>query len=157
MVRPGHSTCTCVTEPVHCISGTDPATTMSTPKRQSPGFLKWPDALLMLTCNAVSFAIFPALMASISTVLKPEYPFLTETTVGLCFLPIGVATCLGSVFTGKLIDREFKKTGGTNGERIPVDFELEKVGISARRVGATNKITRRPDYGFYQSMSLALR
>lgn len=81
----------------------------------------------MLTCNGVSFAVFPALMASISTVLQPKYPFLTETTVGLCFLPVGVATCLGSIFTGKLIDREFRKAGGTNGEKVPIEFELEKV------------------------------
>ena len=62
--------------------------------------------------------------------LTEQYPFLTQTTVGLCFLPVGVAICVGSVFTGRLIDWEFRRAGGSRGEKVAVDFDLEKVTAS---------------------------
>ncbi|KAH7105288.1 MFS general substrate transporter, partial [Auriculariales sp. MPI-PUGE-AT-0066] len=99
------------------------------PKSRRPVFLTWPDTLLMLVCNACSSALFQALMSSISTVFDESYGYLTQTTIGLCFLPVGVATCFSSPLLGRLIDHEYRRAGGSRGEKVSLDFDLEKARL----------------------------
>ncbi|EJD44901.1 MFS general substrate transporter [Auricularia subglabra TFB-10046 SS5] len=94
-----------------------------------PRFLGQPDMLAILASNACSFALFQAVSATISPVLLEDYPFLTQTTIGLCFFPIGFGAALGSALTGRVLDREFRRFGGTRGERIAPEFPLEKARL----------------------------
>lgn len=94
-----------------------------------PRFLTMPDMVAVLASNACSFALFQALSATISPVLLDGYPFLTQTTIGLCFLPLGVGAALGSLATGRILDREFARFGGTRGARIALSFPLEKARL----------------------------
>lgn len=68
-----------------------------------------PDIALLLFSNGVVCAVYYGITASISTLFAETYPFLTEATIGLCFLPIGGGMVLGSSFTGKLLDKEFQR------------------------------------------------
>ncbi|EJD36711.1 MFS general substrate transporter [Auricularia subglabra TFB-10046 SS5] len=94
-----------------------------------PRFLKQTDMLAILTSNACAFALFQALAASISPVLLEGYPFLTQTTVGLCFLPLGAGAAIGSSASGLVLDREFARFGGTRGARISPGFPLERARL----------------------------
>jgi len=67
------------------------------------------DVLLVLFYNAVVYSVFYAMTASLSILVAQQYPFLTEAEIGLCFLPIGLGTIIGSVATGKILDREYKR------------------------------------------------
>ena len=68
-----------------------------------------PDVSLLLFFNAVLYAVFYGVTASISTLFSDIYPFLTETDIGLCFLAIGGGMLFGSWFTGIILDREYQK------------------------------------------------
>ncbi|KZV84577.1 MFS general substrate transporter [Exidia glandulosa HHB12029] len=98
-------------------------------KHLNPRFLKEPDVVAILSSSACGFALFQALSATISPVLFETYPFLTQTTVGLCFLPVGVGAGLGSMIFGRIMDSEFRRFGGNKGARLPSDFPLEKARL----------------------------
>ena len=55
-------------------------------------------------------AVFYGVLASISSLFERTYPFLSETDIGLCFLSVGGGMIIGSMITGKLIDRDYKVT-----------------------------------------------
>ncbi|PPQ72338.1 hypothetical protein CVT26_007309 [Gymnopilus dilepis] len=67
------------------------------------------DVFFLLYVNAVSFATFYAVVVTISSLMFPAYPFLTETTLGLCFLSVGGGTVAGSFISGRLLDSEFRR------------------------------------------------
>ncbi|EJD44895.1 MFS general substrate transporter [Auricularia subglabra TFB-10046 SS5] len=94
-----------------------------------PTFLKDPAVVAILASNACAFALFQALLASISPILLKGYPFLGQTTIGLCFLPIGVGAALGSVLTGRIADAEFRRHGGTTAAHIATEFPLERARL----------------------------
>lgn len=94
-----------------------------------PTFLKEPDVIAILASNACAFALFQALLASISPILLKGYPFLGQTTIGLCFLPIGMGAALGSVLTGRIADAEFRRHGGTAAAHIATEFPLERARL----------------------------
>jgi len=66
-------------------------------------------------------------MTSISSALSDSYKYLNQSTIGLCFLPVGLSICLSGVYMGRVVDREFRRAGGTRGAKISVEFDLEKV------------------------------
>ncbi|KZW01335.1 MFS general substrate transporter [Exidia glandulosa HHB12029] len=99
------------------------------PKRRNPTFLKQKDTLILLTSNACGFGLFQALMSSLSPVLEEAYSFLTQTTIGLCFLAVGSGAMLGSFITGRIADSEFRRQGGTKGSLTPPSFPIEKARL----------------------------
>ncbi|KZV86099.1 MFS general substrate transporter [Exidia glandulosa HHB12029] len=103
--------------------------TLSALKHLNPRFLKEPDVVAILSSNACTFALFQAVSATISPLLFESYPFLTQTTVGLCFLPVGIGATIGSMVVGRIMDAEFRRFGGSRGARIPPDFPLEKARL----------------------------
>lgn len=67
------------------------------------------DIVLLLIFNGIVYSVFYAVTASISSLFANIYPFLDDTTIGLCYLPIGVGTIIGSVGSGKLLDWDFRR------------------------------------------------
>lgn len=66
------------------------------------------DILILLAANGIICSIYNGVIATISTLLGPAYPFLNETTIGLCFLGIGGGMIVGSSVTGRVLDREYQ-------------------------------------------------
>ncbi len=64
---------------------------------------------LLLIFNAVLCAVFYGFTVSISTLFVEAYPSLTEIEIGLCFLAIGGGMLFGSCFTGRILDKEYRK------------------------------------------------
>ena len=59
-------------------------------------------------------------------------PFITADStpqLGLCFLPLGAASIFGALFSGRLVDSEFRRLGGTKGASVPPDFPIEKARL----------------------------
>ena len=67
----------------------------------------YPDVFILLIFNALLYSVFYGVTASISSLFSEVYPFLNQTDIGLCFLAIGGGMVLGSMFTGKLLDRDY--------------------------------------------------
>jgi hypothetical protein len=68
-----------------------------------------PDVDILLVIAAISCAIFYGVIATISTSFAEIYPYLSETTIGLCFLSIGGGMVFGSSISGRIFDREYAK------------------------------------------------
>lgn len=70
----------------------------------------YPDVITILVLNGVIYAVFYGVTASLSSLFKTDYPFLSETDIGLCFLSVGSGMVVGSSITGKLLDRDYRIT-----------------------------------------------
>ena len=70
--------------------------------------LTYPDVLLLLFYNGIVCAVFYGVTATISVLFVKSYPFLNETDIGFCYLPIGGGMLFGSLFTGKFLDRDYQ-------------------------------------------------
>ncbi|KAG8924334.1 hypothetical protein FRC00_005230, partial [Tulasnella sp. 408] len=66
------------------------------------------DILLSLLSGGLSYALFMTVPAVISALFQDAYPYLTETKIGLCFLPIGIAGIISGFLSGKIADRVYK-------------------------------------------------
>ncbi|PSS05455.1 hypothetical protein PHLCEN_2v3835 [Hermanssonia centrifuga] len=82
-----------------------------------------PVITLLLIFNAVLCAVFYGVTASISTLFVEAYPFLTEIEIGLCFLAIGGGMLFGSCFTGRILDKEYRKVKENLEQKCRDDFE----------------------------------
>lgn len=69
----------------------------------------YPDISLLLFYNAILYAVFYGVTASISTLFQSTYSFLNELTVGLCFLAIGGGMLIGGIVNGKILDMEYRR------------------------------------------------
>jgi hypothetical protein len=49
-----------------------------------------------------------AVLSSTSSLFAGIYPYLSETELGLCYLSIGGGMFAGSLFSGKLMDRDYR-------------------------------------------------
>ncbi|CAI7566543.1 unnamed protein product [Penicillium glandicola] len=89
---------------------------MATPKQK----LKFPnpfqtlaivfqkDTSLILFCNAVLFAGFYDVSASIPSIFNDLYG-LDDLQVGLCYIPFGLGATIASVINGKLLDFNYRR------------------------------------------------
>lgn len=66
------------------------------------------DVLNLLVFNGIQYAVFAAILATISSLFKENYPHLTETDIGICYLASGGGLALGAVFSGKLMDWDYR-------------------------------------------------
>lgn len=86
------------------------------------------DILILLAANGIICSIYNGVIATISTLLGPVYPFLNETKIGLCFLGIGGGMIIGSSVTGRVLDREyqtFKRKQEIKSSSNPVNTQAE--------------------------------
>ncbi|KAH7886869.1 major facilitator superfamily domain-containing protein [Phlebopus sp. FC_14] len=70
--------------------------------------LTYLDVVNLLIFNGIIYAIFYAVIATISTSFEATYSFLNETDIGLCYLAVGGGTIIGGLTTGRLLDRDYK-------------------------------------------------
>ncbi|KAI6120586.1 major facilitator superfamily domain-containing protein [Pisolithus croceorrhizus] len=70
--------------------------------------LTYPDILVLLFFNAIQYAVFYAITATISTIFQSTYSYLNETEIGLCFLASGFGTITGAFSIGKIMDRDYR-------------------------------------------------
>ncbi|KAG1755287.1 major facilitator superfamily domain-containing protein [Suillus paluster] len=68
------------------------------------------DVLNLLIFNGIQYAVFSAILATISSLFEKKYPQLTETDIGLCYLASGGGLALGAIFSGKLMDWDYRTT-----------------------------------------------
>ncbi|KAG2134673.1 major facilitator superfamily domain-containing protein [Suillus cothurnatus] len=80
------------------------------------------DVLNLLVFNSIQYAVFTAILATISSLFKENYPHLTETDIGICYLASGGGLALGAVFCGKLLDWDYR----TAKEQLVHNFTPEK-------------------------------
>ena len=67
----------------------------------------YPDIFVLLIVNGTSFTVMYGVTTSLSVIFADIYPHLTQAEIGLCFLPIGGASIVGSWVSGKLSDHYY--------------------------------------------------
>lgn len=80
------------------------------------------DILNLLVFNSIQYAVYTALLATISSLFEENYPHLTETDIGICYLASGAGLALGAIFSGKLMDWDYR----TAKQQLIRDFTPEK-------------------------------
>ncbi|KDN49060.1 hypothetical protein RSAG8_02413, partial [Rhizoctonia solani AG-8 WAC10335] len=68
-----------------------------------------PDILLVLVSTGIIYSLFYSVTTTTSPLFLSAYPYLTQSTVGLCFIPYGVGGVLGSVVIGRVLDYDWRK------------------------------------------------
>ncbi|RGP81142.1 mfs multidrug [Fusarium longipes] len=83
------------------------------------------DILVLLSWGALVYTIWSMVTSSTTTVLLKTFPDLTQWQIGLCFLPNGIGCVLGSICTGQLMDRAFKRAEA----RYKEEYGLKHVNL----------------------------
>ena len=60
--------------------------------------------------------------ATISSAFAKIYPHLSETVLGLCYLPTGAGMIIGSTVTGKVLDLEYDRIKQRSGEAFTIEY-----------------------------------
>ncbi|EXJ93799.1 hypothetical protein A1O1_02192 [Capronia coronata CBS 617.96] len=85
---------------------------MTRATRQSVNPLKlflYKDVLLTLSYTGIVYAVNYTITATISNSFAHIYPYLSDTSIGLCYLASGGGMILGSTLTGKMLDWEYRR------------------------------------------------
>ncbi|KAG9048822.1 hypothetical protein FS837_011905 [Tulasnella sp. UAMH 9824] len=85
-----------------------PSSAAKRPKMNPLPLFRNLDVLLILFSVGLASAVFVTIPAVISALFQDAYPYLTETKIGLCFLPIGIAGVISGFVSGKIADRTYK-------------------------------------------------
>nr|AAZ14930.1 quinidine resistance protein-like protein [Coprinellus disseminatus] len=97
------------------------------------------DIVILLVINAFTNSVMYGVITTLSTTFESIYPFLTETTIGLCFLAYGGGMIAGSAFTGKVLDREYKsfaRKAERDGDNTLRRTDTGREAIHLEKVGA---------------------
>ncbi|KAI6120587.1 MFS general substrate transporter [Pisolithus croceorrhizus] len=92
---------------------------------------------VLLLFNAVQYAVFYAIIATISTIFQSTYSYLDETEIGLCFLASGFGTITGGFVIGKIMDRDY---------RLLNEKLVRERGIATGTPGSREVITREENF-----------
>lgn len=88
--------------------------------------LAYPDIVLSLIFAGVVHAVSYTVTATIASAFADVYPWLSQTVLGLSYLPTGVGMVLGSTVTGKLLDWDYARIKKQFGdEKSLLDFPKE--------------------------------
>lgn len=68
-----------------------------------------PDLVIILFSTAVIYSAYYSVTATLSDLFAQQYPFLSETEIGLCFLAVGGGGAVGTVLQGKVLDWQFMR------------------------------------------------
>lgn len=78
---------------------------------RSMGFeLPWrmlvhPDVFMLIAMYALPFGTFTMVSSSLSTIIFENYGF-TTIEMGLCYIPLGIGSAVGSIVSGRVIDHD---------------------------------------------------
>jgi MFS family permease len=89
----------------------------------------YPDVLITLAFTGVAYAVNYTITATISSSFQETYSFLTETDLGLCYLPTGFGMLTSSVLTGRLLDWQYARIKQRSVDH-ETNFHIEKARLS---------------------------
>jgi hypothetical protein len=84
--------------------------------------LTYPDVIVLLTFTGIVYAVNYTITATISSSFAKIYPYLSETVLGLCYLPTGAGMIIGSTMTGKMLDWEYSRIKKSKGEDFTIEY-----------------------------------
>ncbi|KZO95265.1 MFS general substrate transporter, partial [Calocera viscosa TUFC12733] len=67
------------------------------------------DLCLVLVSTAIPYSVFYGVITTMSPLFLENYPWLTESDIGLCYLANGGGCLLGSFVVGKMLDWEWQR------------------------------------------------
>ena len=70
----------------------------------------YPEVVVLLIFNGTLYAVMYGVTASLSVIFEKVYPYLNQTEIGLCFIPMGVGMLVGSLFSGRAMNSYYRKT-----------------------------------------------
>jgi len=82
----------------------------------------YPDVIVLLTFTGIVYAVNYTITATISSSFAKIYPSLSETVLGLCYLPSGAGMIIGSTVTGKVLDWEYGRIKKRSGEAFTIEY-----------------------------------
>ena len=109
--------------------------------RQLPNFirpfmvLRYPDVILVLTINGCYYAILFVYMTTTPTHCQAIYG-LNTLEVGLCYIPYGIGSVVGSFIAGRILNRDFR-------------IIAEKQGMQPEEVKKSGKLD--PSFPIYRA------
>lgn len=71
--------------------------------------LVYPDVAITLTFTGVVYAVNNTVVTTVASSFAKVYPWLSETALGLCYLPTGFGMIVGSTLTGKFLDWDYAR------------------------------------------------
>ncbi|KAI5459442.1 major facilitator superfamily domain-containing protein [Mariannaea sp. PMI_226] len=83
------------------------------------------DIFVLAAWGSLVYTLWSMVTSSTTTALLKTFPVLTQWQVGLCFLPNGIGCVLGSICTGRLLDRTYKRMEA----RYKEEHGLETINI----------------------------
>ena len=100
------------------------AESRATPKHSVNPFVlfTYPDVIVLLTFTGIVYAVNYTITATISSSFAKIYPDLSETVLGLCYLPTGAGMIIGSTVTGKVLDWEYDRVKQRTGEAYTIEY-----------------------------------
>lgn len=101
-----------------------PATAPAPAKHSVNPFVlfSYPDVVVLLTFTGLVYAVNYTITATISSSFARIYPHLTETVLGLCYLPTGAGMIIGSTMTGKMLDWEYARIKKATGGNFTIEY-----------------------------------
>lgn len=82
----------------------------------------YPDVIVLLTFTGIVYAVNYTITATISSSFAKIYPDLSQTVLGLCYLPTGAGMIIGSTMTGKMLDWEYARIKAKLGENFTIEY-----------------------------------
>lgn len=97
--------------------------TRTKPKHSVNPFVlfSYPDVIVLLTFTGLVYAVNYTITATISSSFAKIYPHLSETVLGLCYLPVGAGMIIGSTLTGKMLDWEYARIKARCGDNFTIE------------------------------------
>lgn len=109
-----------------------PSATVAPPpaKKQSMNpfiLFTYPDVVIALVFTGVIYSVNYSIMATISSAFSDVYPWLSETLLGICYLPTGLGMIVGTQVTGRLLDGEYARVKRSHPEGQPFPKEYARL------------------------------
>jgi hypothetical protein len=69
----------------------------------------YPEIFVILIFNGILNAVMYGVTSTLSVIFEEVYPYLDQTEIGLCFIPMGLGTLVGSLFSGRVMNSYYRK------------------------------------------------
>ena len=69
----------------------------------------YPEIFVILIFNGMLYAVMYGITASLSVIFEKVYPYLNQSEIGLCFIPMGLGMLIGSFLSGRAMDSYYRK------------------------------------------------
>jgi hypothetical protein len=69
----------------------------------------YPEIFVLLIFNGTIYAVMYSITASLAVIFEKVYPYLNQTEIGLCFIPMGLGMFVCSLLSGRVLDSYYRK------------------------------------------------